>query len=130
MPRKTFYYSVVAIAAFFFSSCATIMHGSRQEVLLTCEPRVASVFVDGHLLGQTPMAAYLTRGKDHCLRVELPGYKPFEAVLTRKLDGWLFGNILSAGVGIAIDAVSGSMYRLSPRDLYPELTPLPATGAT
>jgi hypothetical protein len=33
-------------------------------------------------------------------------------------------------VGIALDAFNGSMYRLSPKDMYPELAPLPAEGAT
>jgi len=118
---------LIAVVSFFFSGCATIMHGSRQGVFLTCEPRVASVYIDSAYMGKTPMSVVLRRGKNHRLRIELPGYKPFETVLTRRLDGWVFGNILGV-VGIALDAYNGSMYRLSPKDLYPELTPLPAEG--
>ena len=129
MPRKTLSLILITIITFFFSGCATIMHGSRQGVFLTCEPRVAAVYIDGKYLGQTPMGAVLSRGKNHHLKMELPGYKPFETELTRKLDGWAFGNILGV-VGIALDAYNGSMYRLSPRDIYPELIPLPAAGAT
>ena len=105
------------------------MHGSRQGVFLTCEPRVAAIYIDGKLMGQTPMRVVLTRRKDHHLKMELPGYKPFETTLTRKLDGWAWGNIVGL-VGIALDAYNGSMYRLTPRDIYPELTPLPAEGAS
>jgi hypothetical protein len=118
----------IAVVSLFFSGCATIMHGSRQGVFLTCEPRVASVYIDSVYMGKTPMTAVLRRGKSHRLRIELPGYRPFETVLTRRLDGWFFGNILGV-VGIALDAYNGSMYRLSPKDLYPELTPLPANDA-
>jgi len=128
IPLKTLRLSLPALAIFFFSGCATIMHGSRQGVFLTCEPRVASVYIDSTYVGQTPMTAVLRRGKNHHLRIALPGYKPFETVLTRRLDGWVFGNIFGV-VGIALDAYNGSMYRLSPRDMYPELTPLPAEGA-
>ena len=117
----------VPIFILFFSSCATVMHGSRQGMFITCEPRVANVYVDSVYIGQTPMSTVLRRGKNHRLRLELPGYRPFETVLTRKLDGWIFGNILL--VGLAVDAVSGSMYRLSTKDLYPELTPLQGSAA-
>jgi len=110
------------------SGCATIMHGSRQEMFLTCEPRVASVYLDGKYIGRTPMNTRLSRGKDHQLRIELPGYKPFETTLTRRLDGWVFGNLLL--VGIALDAYNGSMYRLSPRNIYPELKPMQAGDST
>jgi hypothetical protein len=126
MPRKT--RSLLILIIFSFSSCATVMHGSRQEMFLTCEPRVASVYVDGKYIGNTPMNMVLSRGKDHRLRIELAGYKPFEATLTRRLDGWVFGNLLL--VGIALDAFNGSMYRLSPKNIYPELTPMPAGDST
>ena len=130
MPRKTLCLSLLSLAAISLSGCATLIHGSQQSMFVTCEPRIASVFVDGSFVGKTPMNAVLSRSKNHKLRLELAGYKPFEADLTRKLDGWIFGNILLGGViGIAVDAVSGSMYRLSPKDIYPELTPLPGDGA-
>jgi hypothetical protein len=124
MPRKTLSQFLLILIIISFSSCATLIHGSRQNMFLTCEPRVASVYVDGKYAGSTPMNVGLSRGRDHQLRIELQGYKPFEATLTRRLDGWVFGNLLL--VGIAVDAVNGSMYRLSPRNIYPELTALPS----
>jgi hypothetical protein len=128
MPRKTLSRCLLILFIFSFSGCATIIHGSRQEMFLTCEPRVASVYVDGRYIGKTPMNMVLSRGRDHRLKIELDGYKPFETVLTRRLDGWVFGNVLL--LGIAVDAASGSMYRLSPRDLYPELVPMAADDST
>lgn len=131
MYRKNTRVILFLTISLLFSACATIMHGSRQEMFITCEPRVASVYVDSAYQGETPMVVLLKRGKNHRLRIELPGYQPFETVLTRRLDGWIFGNILLGGfIGVAVDAVSGSMYRLSPRDIYPELMPLPPNGAT
>ena len=131
MPRKTLSKSLLILMIFSFSGCATIIHGSRQDMFLTCEPRVALVYVDGQYIGNTPMNTRLSRGKDHQLRIELQGYKPFETTLTRRLDGWIFGNILLGGIiGIAVDAASGSMYRLSPRDIYPELAPMSGGDST
>lgn len=128
MPRKTLSRSLLVLFIFSFSGCATIIHGSRQQMFLTCEPRVASVYVDGKFIGKTPMNIVLSRGRDHQLKIALDGYKPFETMLTRRLDGWVFGNVLL--VGIAVDAASGSMYRLSPKGIYPELTPEQASDST
>jgi hypothetical protein len=128
MPRKTLSLSLFAFMIFSLSGCATLIHGSRQDMFLTCEPRVASVYVDGKYIGNTPMNTRLSRSKDHVLRIELPGYKPYETTLTRRLDGWVFGNLLL--VTIAVDAVNGSMYRLSPRNVYPELKPVAADDST
>ena len=127
MLRKTVLFSLLTLCILSFSDCATLIHGSKQGLFITCEPRVASVYVDGAYIGQTPMGTWLKRGKNHVLRVQLDGYKPYETVLKRKVDGWIIGNIIFGGViGIAVDAATGSMYRLSPHDIYPELTPLSA----
>jgi hypothetical protein len=128
MPRKILRLNILIMAIIFLPGCATLIHGSRQGIFLTCEPRVAAVYIDGGYRGYTPMHTVLRRGKNHHLKIELPGYKPFETDITRRLDGWAFGNILGV-VGIAVDAFNGSMYRLRTKDMYPELTPLPAGAA-
>jgi hypothetical protein len=38
--------------------------------------------------------------------------------ITRKLSGWIVGNVIFGGVlGIAVDAITGSMYILTPSDI-------------
>ncbi len=109
---------------FFFSNCALIIHGSRQKMVITCEPKVAAVFINGVSKGNTPLDIRLQRRKHHLIRIELDGYKPYEVQLKRKLDPWIFGNIVFGGlIGIAIDLGTGSVYKLSPKEIYPELTP-------
>lgn len=113
-----------------FSGCATLIHGSRQGMTITCEPRVANVFLDGSKIGQTPLFTKLSRAHNHKIRITLEGYQPYEVDLKRKLDGWIFGNILIGGaIGVGVDALTGSMFRLSPKDIYPELKPDAATGS-
>jgi hypothetical protein len=73
------------------------------------------VTIDNLDSGKTPLVTKLSRKQEHVLRIEMAGYKPFEATLTRKVSGWVWGNLVFGGlVGLAVDAVSGSMYRLSP----------------
>lgn len=98
-------------------------------MVITCEPRVADVFVDGARIGQTPLTVKLKRAHNHKIRICLEGYLPYEANLSRRLDGWIFGNILIGGfIGIGVDVVSGSMFRLTPAEIYPELKANAAAG--
>lgn len=104
------------------SGCATIIHGSTQPVGLSSSPTGAIVYVDGAKLGSTPVNLELKRNANHVVKFELDGYAPFEATLTRGLSGWVWGNIVFGGlIGLAVDAVSGSLYKLTPEQLQAEL---------
>jgi hypothetical protein len=106
----------------FFTKCATIIHGSKQNVVILSEPKKASIEIDGINMGLTPYVARITRRDKHLVKVQIDGYIPYEITLKRKLDGWIFGNIIFGGIiGIVVDAATGSMYRLSPKDVAAEL---------
>lgn len=97
------------------SACATIIHSRHQDVGIASEPTGAAVWIDNADKGKTPVVAKLSRKDTHLVRIELPGYKPFEATLTRKVSGWVWGNIVFGGlIGLGVDAMSGGMYNLSP----------------
>jgi len=96
-------------------SCATIIHGSRQEVGIQSQPTNAIVTIDGQQKGTTPLSVKLKRKHTHTIKFKLDGYKPYGATLTRKVSGWVAGNILFGGlVGLAVDLITGGIYKLSP----------------
>jgi hypothetical protein len=104
------------------TSCATIMHGTRQTVGIASNPTNATVFVDQSYMGNTPIFVEMTRKDNHIVRIELAGYQPYEAVFSRQLSGWVFGNIVFGGViGLAVDAISGGLYRLTPEQVEAEM---------
>jgi PEGA domain len=122
MTTKHFASFILLIFCLFFTGCATIIHGSKQQVAIISDPRKARIEIDGIALGQTPYVARLTRGNNHLVKIELEGYLPYEMKLKSKLDGWFFGNIVLGGlIGIVIDVATGSMYRLSPKDVTTQL---------
>jgi uncharacterized protein YceK len=103
------------LACVIVAGCATIIHGGSQDVGISTSPAGAKVTVDNQSTGITPFVAKLTRKDDHMLRLQLDGYQPAEVRLTKSVSGWVWGNIVFGGVvGIAIDAVTGAMYSLSP----------------
>lgn len=52
----------------------------------------------------------------------MEGYEPYEVSFTRSTSGWVWGNIVFGGViGLAVDAISGGLYKLSPEQVQAEL---------
>ena len=103
------------------SGCATIIHGSRQEIGISSIPTGASVSVNGEKMGRTPTIVKVKRKDSQVVQILLDGYLPYEVVLIRKVDGWIVGNIIFGGlIGLIVDVATGSMYKLSPEQLTAE----------
>ncbi|MBA3957582.1 MAG: PEGA domain-containing protein [Parachlamydiaceae bacterium] len=120
--KKLTHYSVALLTLASLTSCATIMHGTRQSIGISSCPSNACVWVDQMFIGYTPVIVEMTRKDNHFLRVELEGYQPYEATFSRQLSGWVLGNIVFGGIiGLAIDAISGGIYKLTPDQIQAEL---------
>lgn len=97
------------------AACATIMHGSSQDVGISSSPTGAKVTIDNMPLGMTPVVAHLRRKDNHVIKIEMDGYQPFEMPTTRKVSGWVWGNIVFGGlIGLAVDAITGGLYNVNP----------------
>ena len=95
-----------------FPGCATIIDGPTQKVNVKTEPVGAQVFVNGRLVGQTPVTAVVSRWGMHRVRIELAGYKPLDLPLEKKFNDYAGDNIFIGGVWIVVDAVTGAIFRL------------------
>ena len=122
---------VVPLAAGAVSACATIMHGTTQEISIASTPTGATVLVDGMKAGTTPFVADLKRKDKHVIRIELDGYQPFEMPISRATSGWVWGNLVFGALpGLAIDAISGGLYKLKPETVTATLAAQSASVAT
>jgi hypothetical protein len=106
-----------------FSSCATIISGSKQTVKFTSNPSQANVSINNVNVGKTPFETKLKRKiKEHKIVIQLEGYKPFETTLKRKFNAWYVGNLLIGGlIGIILDPITGAIYKLTPEQVNAEL---------
>ena len=119
--------AVVALAL--VVGCATIMHGTSQQVGISSQPTGASVVVDSQPLGVTPVSAKLSRKNQHRITVTMSGYQPFEMVTTRKTSGWVWGNIVFGGlIGLVVDASTGGLYDVRPEQVAAQLAQAGAGG--
>lgn len=119
MNRQT---AITVVASIVFAAavagCATIMHGSHQDVGIGSSPTGASVMIDNVQNGMTPVIAKLTRKDNHVITITMPGYAPFSATVTRSVSGWVWGNLVFGGlIGLAVDGISGGIYKLTPEQL-------------
>ena len=104
------------------SSCATVMSGSKQNVKFTSNPSSATIYIDEVEVGKTPFEMKLARKSEHQVLIKLEGYQTYQTSLTKKLNGWFFGNILIGGlIGIIIDPITGAMYNLTPKEINAEM---------
>lgn len=108
------------------SACATIVHGTKQDVTITSDPASAKVTVlsirNGSTVvrsepGVTPLQVKLTRGDPHMtIRFEKDGCAPIEIPVKRSVSGSTFWNLVFvnpfAGQGADSPEAAGSIYIL------------------
>lgn len=109
----------------FLIGCASIINGKTQQISITSDPPEAQVAIDDADRGTTPLSMELSRKDRHTITVKLSGYKTQEIALDRKVSGWVWGNIIFGGlIGLAVDAISGGMYKITPETVNARLTPV------
>lgn len=105
-----------------FTGCGTIMDGTKQEIGFSSSPSNAVVTIDGKMIGTTPLTESLKRKNTHKVVMTLDGYHPYEMTLTKKTNGWVWGNIIFGGlIGLAVDAATGGLYKLTPEQVNADL---------
>ncbi|MEI6848010.1 MAG: PEGA domain-containing protein [Chlorobiaceae bacterium] len=105
-----------------FSGCATIIDGTSQKVSFSSNPSKADVTIDGKTIGKTPLTEDLSKKENHTVKINLNGYHPYEITLTKKVNSWVWGNLVFGGiVGLAVDAISGGLYELTPSQVNADL---------
>lgn len=124
------------ISMAFLVGCATIIHGTNQEMAILSNPTAVQVTVDNKLLGKTPIIADLKRKNKHIIKIELEGYLPYEVIISKKASRWLWGNIIVMAptaiaiapeaiswglIFLAVDAITGGLYELTPEQVQAEM---------
>ena len=101
------------------SGCATIMSGNKQKIPVTSRPAGATVTCDNGTMIITPGSVILSTKEVHTLVATLPGYEPQQKALFKKLNNWVFADILwdFGIITIPIDLISGAACELQPKEV-------------
>jgi hypothetical protein len=116
---------VCCLALFSLGGCATIIHGTTQDIGITTDPSGAELLVDGSERYRSPAKITMKRKYDHFIEVSKEGYHKETVNIKSVLSGAVAGNILAGGlIGWGVDAASGGQYRLVPENVDLRLRPL------
>lgn len=95
----------------FFYGCASIFKGVNEEVNINSEPNGANIYVNGQMLGKTPLQIRLPTKNTHYIEFVKEGYEKKTFILTSSIGAhWIILDILSGLIPIIIDAATGSWY--------------------
>jgi hypothetical protein len=98
--------------------CGAMFLGSTQEMQISSMPKRATVYVDGHNKGKTPILLELGRRQNHVIKVKLEGFKTATVKVERYFNGILILDIFLWGIiGLAVDIGTGAMYSLEPEEI-------------
>jgi hypothetical protein len=119
--RKTRMAVGAAAALILTNGCATLLGGGpSQSVTVNAEPDGTSFVVKSSTglqmaAGTAPQIIRLPRRNEYQVDFTVPGYRPQSVVLTRGVNGWIWGNLLIGWVvGFIVDFATGSAYKLEP----------------
>jgi hypothetical protein len=109
--------TIIGICVRLAVGCATIIHGSSQDINISSCPDEADVWIDGARMGTTPTKLTLKRKNEYLVTVKKEGYKETTLKIERITSGWIIGNIIfgvGGIIGCGIDFINGAAYDLKP----------------
>jgi len=93
--------------------CAAIFKGTSDKVDFSSEPEGAKVYVNGVLMGDTPLNLKLESKRTYYVEFKKEGYETKHFTLTNHVGvGWIILDVIFGVVPVVVDAATGSWYVL------------------
>lgn len=107
------------------NGCATIIHGTTQDIGVSSDPAGADLLLDGQQHYVSPATITMKRKYDHLLEISKEGYKTEVVDIRGDISLAVVGDVLAGGaIGYGIDAATGAQRRLVPEKIAVTLRPL------
>ncbi len=107
------YFCLFAIVALVFDGCATLFHGSTDKIDFSSDPSGAKVYVNGQLMGNTPLQLNLMSKHSYTIEFRKDGYQNRTVMVNTSVGGgWIVLDILGGLVPVIVDAATGDWYSL------------------
>lgn len=110
-----------------FSSCSTIIQGSRQQISISTLTKDSKIFVDGEDKGKDNALVRLKRNRNHAIAIRKEGYETKIINLEKHTQaGYIVADALLGltGFGLAwiiVDAATGSWSKFDQDAIVVEL---------
>ncbi len=111
--------TTLVITTLILSGCASIISGTNQTLTFTSDIEGVNVYVDGALIGKTPVSASFKKNKAQTVMFRKKGYETISREITTTFDSVAILNIfwdLST-----TDLITGAVYEYAPNAIYVEM---------
>lgn len=99
--------SLVILSLLSLTGCATLFAGTPR-VAMNSNPTAARVYIDGELVGTTPLTMQLDPKKVESITFRADGYEDLTVPMSRKVGaGWVVLDILGGLLPVIVDAATG-----------------------
>ncbi len=113
----------LSIVVLLSAGCASIFDGTTQQVTFDSSPTGAEVYVDGVLLGVTPLTSSLKRKKNSTLTVKKEGYIDRVIPMATTMNMTFLGNLVTGGAfGTTTDSATGAIHKYEPGQYFVTLS--------
>ena len=118
MKKEVLYYLTVSLmCAFSLTSCGALFKGSTQSVAVKSFPQGSTIEVDGQTF-VSPALIELPRNKNYVVTISKEGYETQQVRINKTVSGGIvILDILGGVLPVVIDAVMGTWYNLSPKEI-------------
>jgi len=115
---------MIVFTAFVFTSCATILSGTSDEIYFSSDPKGADIMIDGLKVGKTPATVSIKRpglgNKEVTLKLD--GYEDRTFMLQKEFNVMAICNL--GGIpGWVIDILTGAVMKYSKKNYDLDLDP-------
>lgn len=107
----------VLLSLALLGGCASIVHGTSDQITINSLQKGTVIYVDGAPRGQDVAQADVKRGETHAIRAEKIGCQTTTVDTTRKFDpASLLGILIDLGIiSIPVDFIVGGAMQTYPR---------------
>ena len=105
---KSRIFGSLMIVVLLLASCATIFKGSTQRVNFGSDPSGAKVYVNGQLMGSTPLELKLQSKQSYSIEFRKEGFQNKTVLIANSVGaGWVILDILLGFIPVIVDAITG-----------------------
>jgi hypothetical protein len=116
--------ALVALCCLSLGACATIVAGGPDQIPVRTTPPGAYVYLDGQVVGQTPLVLSLDRDRSlGDIRIYYPGFQPVLINRYKSVNLWVIGNFFLAIFPVIVDIATGNWQRFDDDEITIALTP-------
>jgi hypothetical protein len=104
------------------TSCATLFKGSTDKVNFGSNPVGVEVYVDGKLMGKTPLNLELVSKKTYFIEFKMEGQTKTVNLNNKVGAGWIVLDVLGGLIPVIVDAVTGDWYQIKEKNVNVDFT--------